>query len=104
VALTFGKEKIRVRIHGQITFRVLGGLALFVIGFLFFGYAALISWTFRDGMGPDAITSHGSLAFSRFMEDFWIALPITTFSLLLAAWMVRPLFVSLRTATEITNR
>ena len=36
--------------------------------------ALAISWTFRDGMGPDAITSTGKEAFHRAFSDFWFPL------------------------------
>jgi hypothetical protein len=48
--------------------------------------SGLIIWVFRDGLGPDSVTSHGVEAASRFMEDFWLtailaSLPMALFLL-----------------------
>ena len=35
-----------------------------------FCLVAPIDWSWRDGLGPDAVTTHGEQAISRFMEGF----------------------------------
>ena len=36
-------------------------------------------WLLRDGMGPDAVESHGRQAFTRFMGDFSFATLVVAF-------------------------
>lgn len=56
------------------TFFVLG--AITVLNLL---YASMLSWVFRDGMGPDAIASTGNEAYRRAFSDFWIIVLIVCF-------------------------
>ena len=50
--------------------RKLMGLLLLAGGTVMFLVGALVCWLFRDGLGPDAVTSHGMEAVARFARDF----------------------------------
>ena len=65
---------------------------MIALAILFLTYAAAASWLLRDGMGPDMIEFHGSLALSRFMEETWFALGIFIPVCFLGVWMVFPFF------------
>jgi hypothetical protein len=56
---------------------------------LFLLYAAASSWFFRDGLGPDSVTSSGSVAISRFWHDFHGALYFGIPVLVVGIWCVR---------------
>jgi ABC-type multidrug transport system permease subunit len=56
---------------------------------LFLLYAAWTCWFFRDGLGPDSVESIGSLAWSRFWEDFRFALLLSAPVLFFGAWCIR---------------
>ena len=49
---------------------------------------ALICWVLRDGLGPDSLRSTGAVAFSRFVDQFWIA-PVVGLALVAAALLLR---------------
>jgi len=51
--------------------------------------AVAISWTFRDGMGPDAIASTGREAFRRAFADFWFPLLLVCAPVILSAAISR---------------
>jgi hypothetical protein len=55
---------------------------------LFLLYALWTCWFFRDGLGPDGIPTYGSLAWSRFWEDFQFDLLITIPFLIFGVWSV----------------
>ena len=55
---------------------------------VFLAYITYIFWFFRDGMGPDSVESSGSLAWSRFWEDFRFALEIGAPILLFGLWCI----------------
>ena len=82
----------RVKTEGRLKARIVAGVVLVVIACAFLIYAAMACWAFRDGMGPDAITSHGAMAFSRFWEDFWSALIIAIAVCSVGVWLAWPYF------------
>jgi hypothetical protein len=67
--------------------KVLGYLCIFLAS-LFLAYATVICWFFRDGLGPDSVTSSGGLAWSRFWEDFRFASLIGAPILLFGLWCI----------------
>lgn len=67
---------------------------------LFLLYAASTCWFFRDGLGPDSVTSSGGLAWSRFFEDFRFAFLIGAPILLFGLWCI---FRGRRVTDERTN-
>jgi hypothetical protein len=67
---------------------------------LFLAYATFTCWFFRDGMGPDSVESSGSLAWSRFWQDFRFALLIGTPILFFGLWCI---FRRRRVTHEHTN-
>lgn len=66
------------------------GIALIIFSFYLIACGGVMCWFFRDGMGPDAITSHGMEAFSRFWSDYWLALLMGILSLIVGILFVRP--------------
>lgn len=63
-------------------FRALGAIS--VLNLLF---GAMVNWTFRDGMGPDAITSEGIEAFRRASEGYWLVVMLIVLPVLFA-WII----------------
>ena len=59
----------------------------FLAAFLILVVGGYLQWVFRDGLGPDAITSSGQLAYSRFITDFW-PLPVISVILSCAGWFL----------------
>ena len=55
---------------------------------LFLAYATFTCWFFRDGLGPDSVTSSATLAWSRFWEDFRFAFLIGAPILLFGLWCI----------------
>jgi hypothetical protein len=53
----------------------------------FLGAALLLSWSLRDGLGPDAIESSGVEAIRRAARDAWPAALIST-TVMFAAWKI----------------
>ena len=60
---------------------------LFLAAFLILVVGGFLQWVLRDGLGPDAITSSGELAYSRFISDFW-PLPIIAAILSCVGWFL----------------
>lgn len=60
---------------------------LFLAAFLILVAGGWLQWMLRDGLGPDAITSNGQVAFSRFIEGFWPLL-IIAMVLSCAGWFL----------------
>jgi hypothetical protein len=60
---------------------------LFLVAFLILVVGGFLQWVLRDGLGPDAITSSGQLAYSRFINDFW-PLPIIAAILSCVGWFL----------------
>ncbi len=60
---------------------------LFLAAFLILVVGGYLQWVLRDGLGPDAITSSGQLAYSRFINDFW-PLPIIAAILSCVGWFL----------------
>jgi hypothetical protein len=48
------------------------GFLLAFVGVCLFLYGAFVCWIFRDGLGPDSVTSSGWLALSRFTGELWV--------------------------------
>ena len=74
--------------------RVVLCLALWVGCLGYLAYQALFAWSFRDGLGPDSVTSEGLAAVGRFWTDFrrpllWSAIPLLT-GLLVFPWKYTP--------------
>ena len=67
---------------------------------LFLTYATASCWFFRDGLGPDSVASIGTLAWSRFWEDFRFAFLIGATILLFGLWCI---FRRRRITDEHTN-
>ena len=73
---------------GTHKIRIGFGYFLLVLFLLFLAYSAMTCWVFRDGLGPDAITTNGYEAFSRFLEEFWISIPISAALALVGFWLL----------------
>ena len=61
----------------------LGVFTIWLIGFI--ALVGMVSWLFRDGMGPDSVTSHGVTAMRRFAEGFWPEGAIASVAAIMAA-------------------
>jgi CDP-diglyceride synthetase len=48
--------------------RTVLGFLLILISVVFIIFSVLVSWVLRDGLGPDAIESHGLIAIQRFLR------------------------------------
>ena len=59
----------------------------FLAAFLILIGGGCLQWALRDGLGPDAVTSNGQIAFSRFIEGFW-PLPIMAIVLSCVGWFL----------------
>ena len=68
--------------------RHIAGWGLVFLGCLVIYQSAMACWVFRDGMGPDAIESHGRVAFERFMEDFWLTALISIAVIATGFWLI----------------
>jgi hypothetical protein len=51
---------------------VVSGWLLMVIGVLALIFFAGSAVLFRDGLGPDSVSSHGALAIKRTFEGLWV--------------------------------
>ncbi len=67
---------------------VLRAIHLFAIAMLFMWFLlAPLACIMRDGLGPDAVTSHGAQAFARFLTTFhWGPVAL---GLIVVAWCTR---------------
>ncbi len=74
------------------SYRIFSGFLLILISVVFIFFSVLVSWVLRDGLGSDAIDSHGLIAVQRFLKGFGpmllIASPIGTMGL----WLASPIF------------
>jgi hypothetical protein len=68
--------------------KILGYLCI-ALGIVFLLGTALAAWFFRDGLGPDSVTSSGFLAWGRFWRDFRFALAFAAPVLAVGAWCIR---------------
>lgn len=67
------------------------GFFLTFVGIVILLFDACISWLFRDGLGPDSVTSSGTLAVSRFMEGFWLYLCVAVLLCIIGGYLwVKP--------------
>jgi len=64
--------------------------------------AALADWCFRDGLGPDSVTSSGFVAWARFWRDFRFALAFASPVVVLAAWCIGQNRAALKNDQEST--
>jgi hypothetical protein len=58
--------------------------------------AAGAAWLFRDGLGPESVTSSGFVAWARFWREFWVALVFAAPVLLFGLWCFRHTRVPLK--------
>jgi hypothetical protein len=75
------------------SYRTFAGFLLILIAVVFIIYSVVVSWIFRDGLGPDAIDSNGLIAVQRFLSGVTpmslIAIPVGTIGLWLASPILR---------------
>jgi hypothetical protein len=72
--------------------RLLLFLVLLLVSFCYLVWAALMCWTLKDGLGPDAIESTGLLAISRFWADMKWHMIIGSIPLLMALALIPSCF------------
>jgi len=72
------------------TVRIGTGIALILLASAFLVFEAIVHWFFRDGMGPDSITSHGVDALSRFWSDFWTVYVFVASVCAFSLWLIWP--------------
>lgn len=55
----------------RLRLRDLISIFLFAVTFVVLIWLTLITWMFRDGLGPDSVESQGYEAVARFAGQFW---------------------------------
>jgi hypothetical protein len=73
------------------SYRTILGFLLILISVVFIIFSVLVSWVLRDGLGPDAIESHGLIAIQRFLRGVTPMFLIASLIGAIGLWLTSPI-------------